>query len=110
MHKLRERKLTQGFFNSISDKLPYFQFVKRLLHFFLTHYNRSAKRTLTKADVQVKTSFLQLQGEEVPLNPLTVQQQTILLQGLEVYGDMVVQRVGPLSWERVHHCIISIVL
>lgn len=40
--------------------------------------------------MQIETAFLQLQSEEVPLDPLTMQQQTILLQSLKINGDVVV--------------------
>lgn len=48
----------------------------------------------TKTDVQIKPAFLQLQGKEVSLNPFTVQKKAILLQSLEVYGNVVLQRTG----------------
>lgn len=53
--------------------------------------------------MQVETAFLQLQGEEVSLNPLTMQQQTILLQSLKVNGNVVVQSTGPFFWIHVDH-------
>lgn len=53
--------------------------------------------------MQVETALLQLQGEQVSLNPLAVQQQAVLLQSLEVYGDVVVQCAGPLLWVHVDH-------
>ncbi|TNN56802.1 hypothetical protein EYF80_032980 [Liparis tanakae] len=46
-------------------------------------------------------------GEEVSLDPLTVQQQTVLLQGLEVDGNVVVLGTGSLLWSRVYLVIQS---
>lgn len=60
--------------------------------------------------MQVEAASLQLQGEEVSLNPLAVQQQTVLLQSLEVYGDVVVQRAGPRPGVHVDHRVVPIVL
>lgn len=60
--------------------------------------------------MQVQAASLQLQGEEVSLNALAVQQQTVLLKGLKVDGNMVLQRAGPLFWEHVDHRVVPIVL
>ncbi|KAG7243538.1 hypothetical protein INR49_011094 [Caranx melampygus] len=51
----------------------------------------------------VETALLQLQGEEVSLYPLAVQQQAILFQSLEVYGDVVIHTswVLAFSWCRM---------
>lgn len=57
----------------------------------------------TQADVQVQSAFLQLQGKDVSLNPLAVQKQTVLLQCLEVDGDVVEQRARPFSWVHVDY-------
>lgn len=56
--------------------------------------NKFFNAACTKTDVQVKPAFLQLQGKEVSLNPFTVQKKAILLQSLEVYGNVVLQRTG----------------
>lgn len=67
-------------------------------------------RYITEADVQVESASLQLQGDQVSLDALTVQQQPVLLQGLEVDGIVVRQRAGPLLREHVDHRVVTIVL
>lgn len=64
----------------------------------------------TKTHMQVQTAFLQLQGEEISLNPLAVQQQTVLFQSFEVNGNVVMQSAGSLFWIHVDHRVIPIVL
>lgn len=53
--------------------------------------------------MQIQAASLEFQGEEVSLDPLTVQQQAILLKCLKINGNVVLQRAVPLLRERVDH-------